>query len=436
VDTRNITASGGAEFSASPAQPHRKARQAVTAAALGNVLEWYDFAVYGFLATVIARKFFPAHDDVTSLLATFAVFGAGFVMRPLGGIVLGRYADIKGRKAALLVTMFMMAGSTVLIGLVPSYETIGIAAPLLIAVARLMQGFSAGGEWGSATSFIVEWSPPGRRGLFGSYQQSSVAIGMLLGSGISAAFSTLLSPDAMDGWGWRVPFLLGGLLGPVGLYMRRNIGEAQAYTEAQAHPERLPVSEGFRLAFRAFGFAILWNVSYYMMLAYMPTFMQKQVGIDRSLALWSNTIGLLVLVFAVPMMGALSDRIGRRPLLLASCAAFVVLPYWLLGWVLSNRVFGAVLLVQIVFSLAISLFSGPGPAAIAEMFPTRARSTWMSLGYSFAAVIFGGFAPFVSTLLIEKTGSPLSPTVFLAVSALISIVFIATMRETAHDHLK
>ncbi|WP_313066714.1 MFS transporter [Paraburkholderia sp. LEh10] len=419
-----------------PTNDRAGARRAVAAAAIGNVLEWYDFAVYGFLATIIAHKFFPAKDDFTSMLATFAVFGAGFVMRPLGGIVLGRFADMRGRKAALLVTMFMMAGSTVAIGLVPTYASIGIAAPLLVMSARLLQGFSAGGEWGGATAFIVEWAPDGKRGLFGSFQQSSVALGMLLGSGVSALCSTALGPDAMDSWGWRVPFLLGCLLGPVGMYMRRNIAEAPTFSDAVVKSESLSVPAGLRLAFRAFGFAILWNVSYYIMLAYMPTFFQKFVGLDHASALWSNTAGLLVLVVAVPLVGKLSDRIGRKPLLLASCIAFIVLPYILLSWVLASRHIGVILTAQIVFAASIALFSGPGPAAIAEMFPTRSRSTWMSIGYSLAAVLFGGFAPFVSTMLIGITHSPLSPTAYLALSSVVSVAFVLTMRETAHDDLR
>jgi MHS family proline/betaine transporter-like MFS transporter len=218
-----------------------KTRKAVTAAVIGNLLEWYDFAVYAFVATIIAKRFFPPGDEVTALLSTFLAFGLGFVARPLGGIIIGRLGDTRGRKFALLLTIMMMAIGTVLIGILPTYETIGVLAPLLLVVARLMQGFSAGGEWGSSTAFIVEWAPKGRRGLYGSTQQMSVVGGLLLGSGVAAILNTIFTPADMETWAWRVPFLLGGILGPVGMYMRRTIEETPAYQKAVETETRQPV---------------------------------------------------------------------------------------------------------------------------------------------------------------------------------------------------
>jgi MHS family proline/betaine transporter-like MFS transporter len=301
-----------------------------------------------------------------------------------------------------------------------------------------VMGFSAGGELGSSTAFIVEWAPPQRRGLFGSLQQASVAGGFLLGSLTAASLSTWLSPAALEAWGWRVPFLFDGLLGPIGLYMRRNIEETPPFKAAvQERAERgiASVAHGWRLAARAFGFTVLWTIAYYIFLSYMPTFLQKHAGLDRTQALWSNTLALLVLVAAVPTAGALSDRIGRKPLLLASCAAFLLLPYPLFATLLSNPSLPAAIAVQVLFALAIALFSGPGPAAIAEIFPTRMRSTWMSIGYSLAAALFGGFAPFVATWLIARTGSPLAPTWYVIGAAVVSAITIATQKETAHEAL-
>src|SRR5262245_913027 len=210
-------------------RPHQAdSNKAVLAAVIGNVLEWYDFAVYAFVAGIIARVFFPQTDDVTALLSTFLAYGLGFVARPLGGIVIGRLGDTHGRKTALMITIFLMAAGTVMIGILPTYQSIGLAAPLLLVFARLMQGFSAGGEWGGSTTFIVEWAPKGRRGWFGSFQQTSVVAGLLLGSGVAALFNTLLAQEQMNDWGWRVPFLLGGVLGPIGLYMRRTMKETPA----------------------------------------------------------------------------------------------------------------------------------------------------------------------------------------------------------------
>lgn len=412
-------------------------RRALIAAVMGNVLEWYDFAVYGFFATIIAKQFFSAADDVTALLSAFATFGIGFAARPLGGIVIGRIGDVYGRKFALLITMFLMAGSTVLLGLIPSYASIGVAATVLVVAARILQGFSAGGEWGGATAFIVEWAAPNQRGYFGSFQQCSVAAGLLLGSAIAALFSTLMSPEALESWGWRIPFLLGGILGPVGLYMRRNIDETPAFKEAQANA--VEPSADFDspaiLAAKAFGFAVAWNAIYYIFLSYMPTFSIKYLQLSRAEALWSNSAGLVALVIAVPLMGRLSDRIGRKPLLLTCCGIFTLLTYPLFSHVIAHPSFGLVLALQIFFAVAIATFSGPGPAAIAEIFPTRIRSTWMSVGYSLAAATFGGFAPFIATWLINQTGDPISPVYFVIGSSVLSGLVILGLRETAHKNL-
>ena len=410
--------------------------RAIAAAVAGNVLEWYDFAVYGYLATIIARRFFPADDELSGLLSAFAAFGVGFVVRPLGGILIGRLADRRGRKAALVLTIVLMAVGTAGIGLIPDHASIGILAPTLLVACRLLQGFSAGGEWGGATAFIVEWAPAQRRGLFGSFQQASVAAGFLLGSGIATLCSALLSTEEMDAWGWRLPFLIGVLLLPVGLYMRRNVEETPAYRALHARKAPGEAPAGWRLAAKAFGFTVLWTVAYYIVLSYMPTFTQKYAGLTRTQALWSNTLCLLVLVAAIPVIGHLSDRVGRKPLLLACCIAFALLPYPLFSVMLQAGAFSAVLWVQIVFALTVALFSGPGPAAIAEIFPTESRTTWMSTGYSLSVAVFGGFAPYVATWLIGATGSPLSPTFYLIGAALVSTAVILALPETAHEALR
>src|SRR5215471_18616227 len=363
--------------------------KAVSAAVVGNVLEWYDFAVYAFVAGIIAKNFFPQSDEVTALLSSFLAYGLGFVARPLGGIVIGRLGDTRGRKAALMLTIFMMAAGTVMIGILPTHASVGLVAPLLLVVARLMQGFSAGGEWGGSTAFIVEWAPKGRRGWFGSFQQTSVVTGLLMGSGVAALLNTVLTQEQMNDWGWRVPFLLGGILGPVGIYMRRTMKETPIFEAAtREHPTRTTES-GFGLAARAFGFTIVWTVCFYVLLNYMPTYTQKYLKLSASAALWSNTVGLLVLLACIPLMGRISDRLGRKPLLLACCLAFIVLPFPVFNYMLSGIGVGELIVVQILFAVLIAMFSGPGPAAIAEIFPTRSRSTWMTSGYALAVAIFG-----------------------------------------------
>jgi MHS family proline/betaine transporter-like MFS transporter len=412
-------------------------RRAATAAVVGNVLEWYDFAVYAYVATTIAKKFFPAQDETTALLATFLAYGLGFVARPLGGIIIGRLGDTHGRKTALLLTIFLMAAGTVLIGLLPTYESIGVFAPLLLVAARLMQGFSAGGEWGGSTAYIVEWAPAGKRGWYGSFQQTSVVAGLLLGSGVAALLNTIFDPATMESWGWRVPFLLGGILGPVGMYMRRTIDETPAFRHVQDRGDAGTVREsGWLLAARAFGFTIVWTVCFYVLLNYMPTWTRQYMKLSPQAALWANTIGLFVLMAAIPIMGYLSDRVGRKPLLLACCIAFILIPLPAFNYLASgNASYLALILIQALFALLISMFSGPGPAAIAEIFPTRSRSTWMTSGYALAVAIFGGFAPLVSVWLINQFGSPTAHAYYLIGAAIVSTIVIARLRETAHEEL-
>ncbi|EHM02691.1 transporter, major facilitator family protein [Acetobacteraceae bacterium AT-5844] len=416
-------------------------RRQLAAACIGNVLEYYDFIVYAYLASTIAHKFFPSDSEAAGLLASFAAFGVGFLARPLGGIVIGRIGDKSGRKIALLITIFGMALGTVGIGLLPTFETIGIMAPVLLVVMRLIQGLAAGGEWGGATAFIVESAPEGRRGLFGGIGQASIAASNLLGSVVVAFIAGLFTPQEMQDWAWRVPFLLGGILLPVGVYMRRNLKETPAFVEAQQEPAKKEVAKHdlgspIVLLGKAFGFTVVWTVSYYIMLSYMPTFLTKQAGLTQSQALWGNAVALIVLVLATPFFGWWSDRIGRKPLLLACCAAFVILPYPLFSIILSGASLPAIVAVQIVFNLFIAAFSGAGPSALSELFPTHSRTTLMSTGYSVAVAIFGGFAPFIATWLISATNSPISPTYYLIFSGVVSGLVIWGFRETAHEKLR
>jgi MFS transporter, MHS family, proline/betaine transporter len=410
-----------------------KNSMAIPAAVIGTVLEWYDYAVYAYVATIIAKKFFSTQDPVTALLSTFATFGLGFVARPLGGFLVGRAGDASGRKPALVFTFFLMALATAAIGLIPDYSAIGIFAPLALVACRLLQGFAAGGEWGCSTAFIVEWAPEGRRGFLGSLQQASVIGGLLLGSGVVALLSTVFTTDQMESWVWRVPFLLGAVLLPVGIYMRRNIEETPAYREKQrvTTSARLPWGS----AMEAFGFTILWTVAFYIVLAYMPTFTQKYAGLSRPESLWSNTIGLLVAVIAIPLMGHLSDRFGRKPLLLIASVGFLILTYPMFLLMAGGAPVSTVILIQIVFAILLASYSGAGPAAIAELFPTLGRSMWMSTAYSLAVAIFGGFAPFIATWLIAETGSPMAPTYYVIASAIVTTIVFLRLRETAFHRL-
>ena len=414
--------------------PH-ETRKAVVAATIGNVLEWYDFGVYIFFAGTIAQNFFPKGDSAAALLSSFAVFGVGFLMRPLGGIVIGRFGDTHGRRAALTLTIFAMAFGTVMVGVLPTYASIGVAAPALLVVARLIQGFSAGGEWGGSTAFMVEWAPADRRGWYGSFQQASIALSLSLSSGTGALLTAILSPAALSAWGWRIPFLAGIVLALVGGYLRRNVEETPHYKAAATTPA--PAARGgFVAGLRAFGFTIYWTVAFYILLHYMPIFTAAHAGVTAAQALSANTVGVVVLMLLIPPFGALSDRVGRKPLLLASCAFFAVLTLPLFAVILGQPGFAVIMLIQILFAAAIALFSGAGPAAIAEMFHTIGRSTWMTPAYALAVAIFGGFAPLIADRLIAVTGSPLAPAYYVIASAIVSFIVIWRMPETAHQPLQ
>ncbi len=306
--------------------------------------------------------------------------------------------------------------------------------PAALVLARLAQGFSVGGEWGNSTAYIVETAPEGQRGFYSSFQQCSLVAGLLLGSAIAALIGTLLDSSAMESWGWRLPFLLGGLVGPVGSYMRRNLDETPAYRRSLIATAR-PATHPVRHTAQAFGFMMVWAVQFYIFLAYMPTFTQTYAGLSHAGALWSNTAGLLLLMVTIPVFGRLSDRIGRKPLLLASCLFFVLLPYPLFKAILAGASPLTILMIQLVVGLAIAAYSGAGPAAISEIFTTSRRTTYMSIANGTAVAIFGGFAPFIATWLIEKTGSPIAPTYYVIAAALTTGAVILGLRETSREPL-
>jgi MHS family proline/betaine transporter-like MFS transporter len=410
-----------------------KARRAIAAAAAGNVLEWYDFVVYAYMANALAKNFFPAADALSSLLQTYAAFGIGFVARPIGGVIIGRLGDLRGRKFALLVTMASMAAAMLLIGLAPTYASIGSAAPALVIFARILQGLSAGGEWASATAFMVEWAPPRRRGLYGSLQQCSVAAGLLLGAVAAAALSVWLTPAEVDAWGWRLPFLVGVLIAPIGYYLRRHIDDTPAY---RARDADRPNSPPWLAAARAVGMTVVWSVAYYLVLSFMPVFLHKELGLTSHAGSLATAAGLIAIVLLVPLFGALSDHFGRKPVLLGGALGLLVYTYPAFVWLASQPSPTVALCVQLGFAVFIAAYSGAGPAAIAELFATASRSTWLSIAYSAAVAVFGGFAPYIATRLVGVMGSPVAPSIYLVAAAAVSTLVILRFDETAFRELR
>ena len=399
----------------------------VAAAVIGNALEWYDFIVYGFLTVVISRLFFPAASEYSSLLLTTATFGVSFFMRPVGGVLIGAYADRKGRKAALQLIIGLMTVAMTLIAFAPTYAVIGIGGPLIIVVARMLQGFATGGEFASSTAFLVEIAPANSRGLYGSWQMFGQGLAVLGGAIVGTLITKELSPEALDAWGWRVPFVFGLLIGPVGIWIRRHLEEGEAFVEAQHDAKRKSslgavLNDHRRAVLVSICLTICATVSFYIVLVYMPTFANKQLGLPLDAAFTAQMIGVACLTLMVPLFGAMSDRIGRKPILIGSVTLYLMLLYPLFNWVLVNPNLSNLIVMQMVLCGLLGAFFGPYSSAIAEQFPSGIRSTGMSLAYNIAVMLFGGFAQLIVTWLIHVTASPLAPVFYVIFGAAVGLL--------------
>lgn len=414
----------------------------IVATVIGNALEWYDFVVYGFLTVIISRLFFPSGSEYASLLLAMATFGVGFFMRPVGGIVIGLYADRKGRKAALQLIILLMTVAMALIGFAPTYAAIGVGAPLLIVLARLLQGFATGGEFASATSFLVESAPADRRGFYGSLQMVGQSIAALAGALSGMLITQNLSSAQIDSWGWRIPFLIGLLIAPVGLYMRRHLEETEAFIEVSqsgAEKASLPAiwREHRRAVLVSFGLVLSGTIMYYVVLIYMPTYAKTQLNIPLTDAFIAQVMGLLCLTLLIPVFGAFSDRVGRRPVMMAASTLYFVLPYPLFAWLQAEPGLFRLAVMQISLCSAVAVGLGPISTALAEQFPARVRSTGLALGYNFAVMLFGGFAQLIVTWLIKATGTPLAPAYYVmfgAVAGLLAALFMAERHRDSVLH--
>ena len=406
-------------------------RRAILSCAIGNFFELFDFTIYGYFAVAIARAFYPSG----SMFSTFATFGAAFLMRPVGAIVLGAYGDRVGRRAALVVTIGLMAAATGFTGLIPSYQSIGAWAPVALVICRLLQGFSTGGEWGGAAAFLVEYSPPGRRGLVGSMQQFSTQIGAVTGSLSAALLASTLSQDDFYAWGWRIPFVVGFVLGPIGYYLRRKVAETPAFERAVEHRtvERSPLLAAIReyrvRMVQAFGLSIIGCMANFTFVIYLVSYAINTMKLPPGSALSCAVCSGLIVVTLTPLVGHFSDRIGRRPMILACALLNLVFDYPLFLLAVRGGSFGSLLAALAVNAVFQSLYTGVIPSILAEMFPTRVRYTGLSVSYGFAVVLFGGFAPLVSPWLVAATGNPLAPAFYIMAGGAASALAILSMPE-------
>ncbi|CAD6527682.1 Proline/betaine transporter [Paraburkholderia hiiakae] len=418
-------------------------RRIVFSSSIGNALEWFDFLVYGYFAPIIAKQFFPVHDEWLSTLLAVGTFGISFLMRPLGAIVLGIYGDRKGRKAALTLAIALMMAGTLAMAVMPPYASIGIAAPLLILLARLVQGFAVGGEFGSATAFMVEHSAA-RRGYYASWQFASQGAAAILAASFGGVLAWWLPPEQLQAWGWRVPFFFGLVLGPVGWYIRSHLDEtpeflanqqAQSTQDARATKEPGLGRQWVNLLL-AVGIVAQSTVGVYILQLYMPMYAVKQLHMAAA-----TSFGVVVLngglQFALsPVMGALSDRIGRIRIMLTTSILLASLTYPMFAILQRHPTLGWLLVLQGAAGIFKAAYSGPMPALMSEIFPVRVRSAGLSIAYSVGVTLFGGFAPTIAEVLIHVTGDTLAPAYYVSLAAVISGVSLAivgwrTMRQAS-----
>ncbi|WP_159874793.1 MFS transporter [Aquitalea denitrificans] len=404
--------------------------QIVLATSIGNALEWFDIAIYAFFAVYIAHNFFPAGNETASMLLTFGSFGASYLIRPLGGVVLGSYADRHGRKAALLLTVSLMMVGTAIIAVLPSYAQIGIAAPIGIFLARLIQGFSAGGEFGASTAMLIEHAPH-RRGFLASWQFATQGLSTLLASLFGYGLVKLLTQEELLAWGWRIPFFFGLLIGPVGLLMRRYLDDAPSFKEAErtTTPVRDVLASQKSMVLAAIGVITVSTAVNYM-LQYVPTFAIRQLKMDAATGFVASMLAGVILTVVTPFSGYLSDRIGRLKQMTVAGVLFALTIYPVFLYVSHSGSAWALYVLVCWLALLKSIYFGALPALMSEIFPPATRATGMAIGYNVGVTVFGGFAPAIIVWLISATGSNNAPSFYLMFTTLISLAALAYIAQS------
>ena len=415
-------------------------KRAAWASFIGNFVEWFDYASYGYLATVIAIVFFPKTDGTTGLLAAYGVFAISFIVRPVGGIVWGHFGDKIGRRTSLSLSILIMSCSTFAIALLPTYAQVGMLAPVLLLLVRVIQGFSASGEYAGASAFLAEYAPANRRGVYTSIVPASTAAGLLFGSILIAVLHAVLNSDQLHSFGWRLPFLLAAPFGLIGRYIRVRLEDTPRFKalEQDQQVARAPIAEllGKHRAkmLIAFGVTCLNAVAFYLVLSYMPTYLSTELGMDETASFIAATISLTAYIGLIFVMGTLSDRIGRKSMLIGASVLFVALTVPLFKG-LAGAGFMMIVAIQIAFGALLTMNDGTLPCFLAEIFPTRVRYSGFAFCFNAANALFGGTAPLVATWLIGATGSKLAPAWYLVGAAGVALVAMIGSRETSHSPL-
>jgi len=430
-----------AQDTALAAAPHQKTSvfRLILATSIGNALEFYDLIVYGYFATTLSKLFFPTHDKTMSLLLTLGTFALSYLARPVGALVLGSYSDRCGRKASLTLSITMMTIGTGMVALMPTYAAIGILAPIGIFASRLLQGFSAGGEFGSSTAFLIEHAPK-RSGFMSSWQFSSQGASVLLASAFGAVLTGTLSQGDLESWGWRIPFLFGMLIGPIGLYIRRHVDETPEFERIKAEPAQASVSpirevlttQKERLLI-SIGSLVLTTTANYMLL-YMPTYASRQLGLAPSYGFMATLLAGFIVMVLTPIVGHWSDKVGRTRIMLGAGVLFFLTVYP--AFMFMNAHPSLLTLMAAVGWVAIlkAIYYAPIPALMSDMFPTRTRTTGMAVGYNLGTTIFGGFTPLAVASLIAATGNNLAPGFYLMIAAIISLFTLVWARARLNVH--
>ncbi|MEX3972312.1 MFS transporter [Paraburkholderia caribensis] len=442
--TATTTSTPDDSASTSDAQPQRVSHaKAIAAITLGNGLEFFDFTIYSFFATIIGKLYFPVEGQLAQLMLAVGTFGVGFIMRPVGGVVLGAYADRAGRKAAMSLTLWLMTLGSAIIAFAPTYASIGLAAPVLVILARLIQGFALGGEIGASTSLLMEYGSDRTRGFYGSWQFVSQGLNTVVGSLLGVALAAMLSTHALESWGWRVPFVIGMAMGPIGVYIRRHLDETLPMPAASSdHSPALeaatvakPVREIFGTHMGSIATGVVTTIggtaANYIVLFYLSTYAIKILHMPMSLALWASWTAAFVTVICSPFAGALSDRYGRKRVLWVSRVLLIVGVYPAFMVINAVPTVPVLLSVVAVLGVLVAFTAVPNIVMLPEMFPREIRATGMSIVYCLGVSIFGGFAQFFATWLIQLSGSTLAPAWYLIGCGLVSLLALPFVRETA-----